>query len=156
MGHKKHAAMGAHIGSASIVMIFAVLCLTIFATLSFQTASYEWRLAEKSAAAATAYYDADSIAEERYQQIYELLQSDAAEETVLAELTVMQVAVEKQHNQTLLYYTVSMDETQELQVCILRQADGTLRIEQWKAAAVTQWDYEDTMQVWDGETEQEE
>ena len=42
-----HAEMGAQIGSASIVMIFAVLCLTVFAALSFETAGYEQRLAEK-------------------------------------------------------------------------------------------------------------
>ena len=66
----KQAGMGAQIGSASIVMIFAVLCLTIFAVLSFQTASHEQRLAQKTADAARAYYRADSIAEETYGRIF--------------------------------------------------------------------------------------
>ena len=52
---KNRAEMGAQIGSASIVMIFAVLCLTIFAALAFETAGYEQRLAEKSASAVEAY-----------------------------------------------------------------------------------------------------
>ena len=42
---------GIHVGSASIIMIFAVLCLTVFSTLSYVTANQEYRLAQKSALA---------------------------------------------------------------------------------------------------------
>ena len=61
--------VGINVGSASIVMIFAVLCLTVFSTLSFVTANHERKLAEKSALAVQHYYEADWQCEERYQQI---------------------------------------------------------------------------------------
>lgn len=51
--------VGIHVGSASIVMIFAVLCLTVFSTLSFVTANHERKLAEKSTLAVQQYYAAD-------------------------------------------------------------------------------------------------
>ena len=47
--------VGINVGSASIVMIFAVLCLTVFSTLSFVTANHERKLAEKSALAVQHY-----------------------------------------------------------------------------------------------------
>ena len=67
---------GMHVGSASIVMIFAILCLTVFSTLSFVTANHERSLAEKSALAVQQYYDADWQCEEIYEQIYQCLQEN--------------------------------------------------------------------------------
>lgn len=151
-----HAEMGAHVGSASIVMIFAVLCLTIFAALAFETSSYEHRLAEKSAAAAQAYYIADSMAEERYLQICQLLQSGMEQDALYKELKAIDVAVELQGNQTRLYYAVPIDTAQVLQVVLVQRADAVLYTEQWNVASVTQWEYDDTLQVWDGTAEQSE
>lgn len=142
--------MGAHIGSASIVMIFAVLCLTILAVLAFETAEYEHRLAEKSASAAQAYYVADGIAEERYQQIYELLKNNAANASLYEQLEALGVVVNAQKDAVILTYTVPIDDTQALQA-VLRQEDGILRTEQWKTVSTVQWKYEDSLQVWDGE-----
>ncbi len=151
-----HAEMGAHVGSASIVMIFAVLCLTIFAALAFETASYEHRLAEKSAAAAQAYYLADGLAEERYLQIYQLLHSDIEKEVLYAKLEAMDVAVTQQGSQTRFCYTVPIDAVQALQVVLLQRADATLCTEQWAVASITQWEHDDTLQVWDGTVAQNE
>ena len=145
---KPHAEMGAQIGSASIVMIFAVLCLTVFAALSFETAGYEQRLAEKSAASVEAYYVADGIAEERYLQIYQLLQQNLDAERLVTEL-------EHGTAQTKLSYTVPIDDMQELQVTLLWYENKVLQIAQWSAAAAVPWEAEDTIQVWDGTLEQQ-
>jgi len=146
-----HAELGVHIGSASIVMIFAVLCLTIFAALAFETASYEQRLAEKSASAAQRYYAADGIAEERYLQICTLLQSEMEREELYAALSAIQVTVQEQDKRVQLYYTVPIDDTQELIVALLWQPNDVLRTMQWRVAAVAQWSYDDKLQVWDGD-----
>lgn len=147
---RKPVSMGAHIGSASIVMIFAVLCLTILAALAFETAEYEHRLAEKSASAAQAYYAADGIAEERYQQIYELLKNDAANASLYEQLEALGVAVKAERDAVILSYTVPIDDTQALRV-VLWQEHGILRTEQWKTVSTVQWEYDDSLQVWDGE-----
>jgi len=152
---KNRAEMGAQIGSASIVMIFAVLCLTIFAALAFETAGYEQRLAEKSASAVEAYYIADGIAEERYLQIYQLLQSDKTAVQLHAELEQLGVVVKLEEPQMTLRYAVPIDDMQELQVELLWQENHLLQIERWNTATAAQWDYEDTIQVWDGTSEQQ-
>lgn len=66
--------------AASIVMIFAVLCLTVFSSLSFVTANHERKLAEKSAAVIQQYYQADWNCEVMYEQIYQHLQKGGAPE----------------------------------------------------------------------------
>ncbi len=55
---KKHGA-GIGIGYVSIMIIFAVICLTIFAVLSFQSAYSNSALTEKSAEYISEYYAAD-------------------------------------------------------------------------------------------------
>lgn len=52
------------IGGCSLLVIFAVLCLAVFALLGFSTVQANKRLADISAQAVSDYYRADSQAEE--------------------------------------------------------------------------------------------
>lgn len=54
--------LGLNIGSASIIMIFAILCLTVFSALSLVTSVSEKKTAQRFADETTAYYEADSEA----------------------------------------------------------------------------------------------
>ena len=139
---------GIHVGSASILMIFAVLCLTVFSTLSFVTAHQEQELARKSAQAIAQYYDADWRCEERYERIAEALQAGTAPEQ-LAEL--LDVQVTRQGAQYVIEYLEVIGENQQLQVRLALAADGSLHTEQWMVTAVQAQEYEDTIAVWDGE-----
>ena len=51
------------IGGSALMMIFAVLCLTVFAVLSLSTAKAGERLSEGSRNAVVNYYEADAEAE---------------------------------------------------------------------------------------------
>ncbi len=55
---------GVGVGYVSLVMIFAVICLTVLATLSYQAARANDKLNEKSIAFTDGYYAADSSAKE--------------------------------------------------------------------------------------------
>ena len=54
----------AAVGGSSLLVIFAVLCLVIFALLSLSTVRADGRLSQASADAVKAYYKADCRAEE--------------------------------------------------------------------------------------------
>ena len=51
------------VGGTSLLVIFAILCLTVFALLTLSTAKAEQNLSIISANAVSAYYQADSEAE---------------------------------------------------------------------------------------------
>lgn len=53
---------GAGVGSASVVLVFAVLCLTIFAVITYMNADSEQALANAEADLVTAFYEADALA----------------------------------------------------------------------------------------------
>jgi len=60
-------------GSATLVMIFCVLCLTIFASLTLIGAKNEMSLAKKFASSVSEYYAADTKAEQKLQQAQNML-----------------------------------------------------------------------------------
>lgn len=58
-------------GGAIIIIIFVVLCLTIFGLLSFTTSFADKKLADKNLQSVARYYKADSEAEEKLAMIYD-------------------------------------------------------------------------------------
>ncbi|MCL2516977.1 MAG: hypothetical protein FWF15_00305 [Oscillospiraceae bacterium] len=52
---------GVNAGSVSVIMIFTVLCLAVFAILTMVSANAELRLAQKYSNSVTKYYAADNI-----------------------------------------------------------------------------------------------
>ena len=57
------------VGGCSLLVIFAILCLTVFAILTLSTAKAELRLSQISADAVYAYYQADAEAEMIFSEI---------------------------------------------------------------------------------------
>ena len=57
------------IGGSSLLVIFAILCLTVFAILALSTAKAEQKLSQISANAVSAYYQADADAELIFSEI---------------------------------------------------------------------------------------
>ena len=62
-----------NIGSASMLVIFIVLCLVTFATLSLASANGDYNFSKKIAARTTDYYNASNQAAEVLQQIDQIL-----------------------------------------------------------------------------------
>jgi len=54
---------GIGVGSASIVLVFAVLCLTVFSLITFVVASNDKALIDAETRLVTGYYEADTLAE---------------------------------------------------------------------------------------------
>ena len=56
---EKRRFLPAAVGGSSLLVIFAVLCLTVFALLALSTVQADGRLSQKTAQAVAEYYDAD-------------------------------------------------------------------------------------------------
>ena len=130
--------MGLNIGSASIIMLFAVLCLTVLAALSLLSANSQYSLAERSAEVTRAYY----AAEVKAAQMYDLVKNG----------DLSSVSLYEQNGETLYSYTVDIDEFQSFSVLIAIE-DGTTQIRSWKIVEAGNWTPDDFFDLWTGETE---
>ena len=73
LNKKKKQFFGMNIGSASMMLIFVILCLVSFAALSIVSANADRRLSNKVAERTTAYYEACNSAQESLSGIDKVL-----------------------------------------------------------------------------------
>lgn len=122
------------VGGSSLLVIFAVLCLTVFALLGLGSVLAEKRMADAAALTVSAYYEADCQAEE----IFARLRNGE---------TVEEVQQEGNHYR----YACFISQNQELEVELMRE-NGGWKILRWQAVAQVEITEEDGPAVWDGGT----
>lgn len=131
---------GPPLGSALLVMIFAVLCLSVFALLTFSTAMAGHRLSQETADAICAYYQADSQAE----QVLAALRQQTDGETAVAGITVTRTG------DGVYAYQVPIDARQALAVEVYLPATGGCEVLRWQAVSIAGWQADDRLPIWDG------
>ena len=117
------------VGLSSVLVIFAVLCLTVFALLSVSTVEADGRLAEKSRQTTAQYYAADCRAE----QILAQLRGGTVPEGVTGE---------NGHYR----YHCAISDTQLLSVEVLVDKKN-YEIIRWQAEPAVQWQTDETIYV---------
>ena len=119
------------VGASSLIIIFAVLCLTVFALLSLSTVQANSRLCDQAIRSVTDYYEADCRAEK-----------------LLAELRNGEMPDDVWEQDGTYCYSCPISEMQELEVEIDADDYTVLR---WQAVPSSEWQAEDFLEVWDGE-----
>lgn len=122
------------VGGSSLLVVFAVLCLSVFALLSLSTVQAERRMADASAQAVSAYYAADLQAE----QIYAQLRSGETPPQVQLSGGVHR-------------YTCPISQTQQL-IVELKNENGSWEVLRWQAVTTLETGIDETLTVWDGTT----
>ena len=121
------------VGVSSLLTIFAVLCLTVFALLSLSTVQAQTRLAETSRQATLEYYRAECAAEE----ILAAIRSGQMPEGV---------ETPGEHVYT---YSCALSDTQTLAVWVA-VTGSDYEILRWQVVSTTQWQADDRIPVWKG------
>lgn len=122
------------VGGSSLLVIFSVLCLTVFALLTLATVQAGARLSDQSARAVEDYYLADTQAE-----------------SVLAALRRGELPPQVRREGDGLYaYDCPISDTQTLSVLIRLEAGGGYEILRWQAVSTARWEADDDLPVWDG------
>lgn len=122
------------VGGSSLLVIFAVLCLTVFALLGFGTVQADRRLADASIAAVSGYYAADGEAE----HILAKLRAGTVPEGVTEEDGVFR-------------YICRISDTQSLLVSVRVSGENEWEILRWQAVSTVQRDGDESISVWVGE-----
>lgn len=120
------------VGSSSLLVAFALLCLTVFALLSLSTVQAEKRLSQSSAQAVESYYRADCQAEE-----------------IFARLRSGELPKEVTLSQGVYRYSLPIGENLALQVELTRAGD-TWTVLRWQTMA-PETELDDGLPVWNGQ-----
>lgn len=155
-----------NVGGSSILVIFIILCLTTFATLSMVSAGADLRLSEKATAAIEDYYAADTRAEQLLAEIDRALAAAVRSGgSAQSCKTAVEKAVEGAATLTVdgddtltAAYAVPMGESQQLSVelLLLLKAPPGERVQRraWQVVPVAEWEPESGgFELWSGEGE---
>lgn len=123
-------------GAVSLVMIFCVLCLAVFAVLTLATADREAKLAEMTARNAADYYEADRRAVEAAAALQR-------GKDVSADITVT-------WSGDVASFTVPIGEDQALDAAVRVQDGKPCEILRWRTVYTGTWEPEEYLNVWDG------
>lgn len=120
------------VGGSSLLVIFAVLALTIFAMLSLGTVQAGSRLSQSDTGAVGEYYAADCRAEEILAQ----LRSGEVPENVAVENGIC-------------YYECEINENSLLAVELRLEGDS-YEILRWQVVSTVDWETDESLPVWNG------
>ena len=135
---------GIGVGSASVVLIFAVLCLTVFALITFVVAGNNKALIDTEAQLVTAYYEADVLAE---RVLAEILESVFIPDSVLG--VDIETSWEWELDTELVYYACPISDSKELFVKLAINYDS-YDVLSWHMRDIGDWTIDDSLNVWLG------
>lgn len=121
------------VGISSLVVIFAALCLAVFAQLAISTAKADEKLSDQGHQAIIDYYQAEREAD----TIIALLRNGQVPEGVTFEDGVYS-------------FQCVISDTQVLEVEVRLEGD-THTILRWQAVSTADWQADEDLPVWDGE-----
>lgn len=143
------------VGYVSVMLIFAIICLTIFAVLSFKAAMSTDSFNERSGDFLRQYYAADTKAKETLSKLNDHMQAARGsmffvEEFQAAASELDGVTVKQTADGFSASYEVPINDRQVLAVAIHFDNDGKYSIEQWQNRDVSGETEESHLNVWDG------
>lgn len=147
--------VGIGVGYVSVMLVFAVICLTIFAVLSFKAAMSTDSFNDRSGDFMRQYYAADTSAKKTLSQLndcaYEAKNTGFFEEAFEDGVQSMEgVDIRAVPRGFSVSYTVAINERQELLVNLVFDYNGKYTVEQWKSQDTYEEDSNSHLGVWDG------
>lgn len=142
---------GVNIGGASIIMVFSVLCLTIFAVLTLVSANAESNLANKSVTSVKNYYEAEAQANNTLSEIYKIVDEQSDLQGIKANVLKLSntVSASDDGGKLIISYSEKIDDSQELKAKL--STDGkNIKILSWKVQSTAEWIPDDDINVFQG------
>lgn len=153
---KKRASV--QVGGSTILMIFTVLCLTVFAVLSLSSAKADVSLTQKAEQTLIAYYKADGEAEEKLRQWDEQMaeaQKDANEEQEFFLELEKRLGTDYDRTENKIKFEIPLTNgSQSLFIEIeplYQAAEKNYKINKWKVQNTGEYLIDETLNVWLGE-----
>ncbi len=141
------------VGYTSIMIIFALVCLVIFAVLSLKAASSDKALNERSGEYLKEYYIADNAAKQKLSELdelsYKARQSEFFAEAFQELAEGKPVELRTVRDGCSAEYSVPINERQELSVSITFKTTSGYEINRWQCRTLSS-ENDDHLHVWDG------
>lgn len=132
------------IGSSSLLVIFIILCLVSFATLSIVSANADYKLSSKVLDRTTAYYEASNQAEQQLSELHQTLRTAYINSSTAGEY------YQQTGYDTSYLFPISELQSLEVKVGIVypqKEGDPFYEIYSWQVIMTEELEYEGTLDL---------
>jgi len=136
---------GLGVGSASIVLVFAVLCLTVFSLITLVVARNDKALADAEAELVVGYYEADKQAEII---LAEIIETGYIPESISG--VEIRSGWDMDLEMDVASYVCPLSDKKELYVKVAMY-DDIINILSWQMLDIGAWELDDSLNVWLGD-----
>jgi len=136
---------GIGVGSASVILVFAILCLTVFSLITFVVALNEKNLVEVQTDLVTGYYEADALAE---LILADILTADTVPATIRG--VNIYTGWDDELGVETTYYFCHISDIKALYVN-LAVSGGSFDILSWRMYDTDSWEYDGSLNLWTGD-----
>ena len=135
---------GIGVGSASIMLVFAVLCLTIFSLITYVVAENDRALVDARVSLVTGYYGADYAAES-------IIANILAAETIPEQIEGIDIrhGWDEDRGAETTYFSHPINDTKSLFVNLVITGNS-YEILSWKMYDTDEWEYDGSINLWTG------
>ena len=123
-------------GAVSIVLVFTVLCLTLFAVITFSQSTANKALADTAARMVVGYYEADTLAERMLAQLRCAPTPDMPQTVFISGVKVTLVKIDEA---TAAHFRIPVTEYKELVVEVAIKNSDEYEVLVWRMSDVGVW-----------------
>ncbi len=149
MNEDKRQAPFVNVGSSLLLVVFLLMCLITFATLSFSSARSDESFSQRIADRKSEYYAASNEAERLLSQIDRLLDVADPADLDFAAIDSLDADIAYDPDAATLSYQVKINDKQALDVVLALEEtdDSHYRIEKWQTVTTRKWESDDKLKL---------
>lgn len=153
MNENKRQVPFVNVGSSLLLVVFLLMCLITFATLSFSSARSDESFSRRIAARKTEYYAASNQAERLLRQIDGLLGTADPKDLDFGEIDSIDADITYRSEENTLSYQVPINDKQALEVVLDLTGTktdpdaGHYQIKKWQTVNTKKWESDDKLKL---------
>ena len=148
------------IGAASIVLVLAIVCLSVFAVLTFSSAKGDYSLSQKNLDRTSAYYQASNAANEKVgaidEKLWKLYRKSKGKKDYMKKVRrsfAKMKGISYNTKKKTIEFQESISEKQQLSITLKidypkKKDDPCYEVIKWKKEAVGTWKKDDSLPVY--------
>lgn len=142
-----------NVGSSLLLVVFLLMCLITFATLSFTSARSDESFSRRIAARKTEYYTASNQAERLLWQLDNLLAAADPKDLDFAAIDSIDADITYRAEENTLSYQIPINDKQALEVVLAleekKAGSGAshYQIKKWQTVNTKKWESDDTLKL---------
>lgn len=136
-----------NISGISVLMVFLIMSISIFAVLTLSTAQSEWNLSKKNEEQVEAYYTSDGLAQQQLSKLNTLIKgkSDYVEIKKILQDTDFNVTM--QNNMPVIDFKTTPYHNRQIEVHVAVKKDASLKVIKYRLLNTQKYDYDEDLDV---------